>query len=55
MRCKLCGQFVDAVIVWLSQPREDGSHAIRMPLCLGCTESIDKRSTCRVTNKALIE
>ena len=43
MRCKLCGQFTDAVIIWLSEPRDDGTHAIRVPLCLKCSEQVSEQ------------
>lgn len=40
IRCQLCQQESTALMVWLSNPRDDGTHAVRILLCIPCSERI---------------
>ncbi len=40
LTCQCCDQPAKALIVWLSNPRDDGSAAVKLLICNECSASI---------------
>ncbi len=44
MTCACCRLPATALITWISEPRADGSAAIKLAICLKCSERITENA-----------
>lgn len=47
MTCACCRLPATAFITWISEPRDDGSAAIKLALCLKCSEQVKQEEFSR--------
>jgi len=43
MKCQCCGEQAKALVVWLSEPRADGSAAVKLLICTECSTQINSK------------